>query len=60
LGKAIDWLEPARPFTPWRWYYGNDPLSNGIGGLEVAVLLAVTAVLLVVGIVFFRRRDLRA
>jgi ABC-2 type transport system permease protein len=60
LGKVIDWLEPIRPLSPWRWYYGNDPLSNGLGATETIVLLAVAALLLILGVLAFRRRELRA
>jgi ABC-2 type transport system permease protein len=60
LGKAIDWLEPFRPFTPWRWYIGEDPLANGVDWVGIAVLAGATAVLLLVGVWGFNRRQLRA
>ena len=60
LASSVSWLEPLKPLTLWRWYLGNDPLVNGAGAEEVTVLLVVGAALLVLGIVGFRRRDLRS
>jgi ABC-2 type transport system permease protein len=60
LSGTVDWVERLRPLTIWRWGQLNDPLSNGLGGREVVVLVAVCLVSVLVGIVLFRRRDLRA
>jgi len=60
LGKAIDWLEPFRPLSPWRWYFGEDPLANGFDWTGIAVLAASTLVLLLIGVWGFNRRQLRA
>jgi ABC-2 type transport system permease protein len=57
LVDGLDWLKYLSPFY---WYAGHDPLTNGlfVGGL--VVLVVTTAVLVVVAVVGFRRRDLRA
>lgn len=59
LGATVAWLGHLRPFTPWRWYNGNAPLFNGLGGWEVTVLLLASVAAAVVGLVLFSRRDLR-
>jgi ABC-2 type transport system permease protein len=58
LGRSVDWLERLRPLSPWRWYNGNLPLANGVGGKEVLVLVVATAVVGLVGAWAFTRRDL--
>lgn len=58
LGRSVDWLERLRPLSPWRWYNGNLPLANGVGGQEVLVLVVATAVVGLVGAWAFTRRDL--
>ena len=60
LGQSISWLEHFVPASLWRWYLSNDPLTNGFGLVECAVLVAVTAVGVLVGMVFFQRRELHA
>jgi len=57
LVGGLDWLKYLSPFY---WYAGHDPLTNGlfVGGL--VVLLVTTAVLVVVAVVGFGHRDLRA
>lgn len=60
LAPAVPVLRHLRPLSLWRYYLGNEPLSNGFGGLEVTVLVGATIVALVVGTLAFQRRDLRA
>ena len=60
LAAIVDSLNALRPLSLFRYYMGNDPLRNGIGLADVAVLLGVAAVLLVVSLVAFERRDLAA
>ena len=60
LSSTVAWLKHLRPLTMWRWAQLNDPLSNGLGGREVVVLLAVCVVSVVLGVALFRRRDLRS
>jgi ABC-2 type transport system permease protein len=57
LVEGLDWLKYLSPFY---YYAGHDPLSNGIrwGGLVVLALAAL--VLTIVAVEAFRRRDLRA
>jgi putative exporter of polyketide antibiotics len=58
LGRSVDWLEQLRPLSPWRWYSGNLPLSNGLGATEVLVLAAAIVVSAGLGAWAFGRRDL--
>ena len=60
LSTAVTWLGPLRPFTIWRWYLGNDPLSNGFDVTSVLVLAVASVALTVVGALAFNRRDLHA
>jgi ABC-2 type transport system permease protein len=52
-------LDPARFVNPWHWYAERNMLVAGVPPRAVLAPLAVSAVLLVAGVVAFRRRDLR-
>jgi ABC-2 type transport system permease protein len=56
LVDAIEWLKYVSPFY---YYEGHDPIANGVNLGDLAVLLAAAAVLTVVAVVGFGRRDLR-
>jgi ABC-2 type transport system permease protein len=55
-----DALDPAKRFSPWFWAIGTQPVSDGVSPAGLAVLLAVTAALVVAGTVLVGRRDIRA
>ena len=57
LVGGVSWLKFASPFY---YYAGHDPLGNGIDLADLAVLGAATAALMVIAILGFRYRDLRA
>jgi ABC-2 type transport system permease protein len=52
---ALEWTRAASPF---HWYLGGDPLTNGVQWSGVALLLATTLALLAAGTLLFTRRDL--
>jgi ABC-2 type transport system permease protein len=58
LANIVDGLNTIRWISPFKYYMGNDPLRNGLDLGDAAVLIAVTAVLVVVSVVAFNRRDL--
>ena len=58
IAPMIDWLEPFRRLSPFYYYIGADPLTNGLNLLHVAVLLGLTVAFLVVAVITFERRDL--
>lgn len=59
LSSSVSLLKPLRPLTLWRWYLGNDPLSNGFN-IRVSAVLAVTGIVAVaLGADQFNRRNLR-
>ena len=58
LVPLVDVLEPSRKLSPFYYYIGADPLSNGLNPLHVAVLIGLTLVLVAVALVLFNRRDL--
>ncbi len=45
--------------SPFDWYLGSDPLANGMDWLDAGLLAALSAVLVLVGVVLFERRDVR-
>jgi ABC-2 type transport system permease protein len=57
LVGGLDWLQYLSPFY---WYTGEDPLTSGVDVAGLVVLGVATVVLVVVAVVGFRRRDLRA
>lgn len=54
-GTGADWMTAVSPFS---WYLGGDPLSQGLDMGGLAKLATVAAVALVVGLRGFDRRDL--
>lgn len=60
LGLVVQGLRPWRKLSFFYFYAGNDPLNNGISLTHAAVLIASTALLVVVAIVAFDRRDVSA
>ncbi|MCB1027986.1 MAG: ABC transporter permease subunit [Microthrixaceae bacterium] len=60
LLPQASWGETAVKLSPWYYYFGSDPLSNGpnLGHLSVLVVLAATAS--VAAVRFYERRDIAA
>jgi ABC-2 type transport system permease protein len=56
LVSALDWL---RYLSPFYYYAGHDPLTQGIDAGDLAVLGVVAVALAAVGMLAFERRDLR-
>ena len=54
-----DTVESLAVFTPFNYYLGNEPLSNGMDWGNLAVLVIVFAALIVAAVALFDRRDLR-
>lgn len=57
LAPMVSWLEPLQRVSPFYQYIGHDPLRTGVDAGSVAVAVLTIAVLTVVGVVGFRRRD---
>jgi ABC-2 type transport system permease protein len=55
LAKLGDWAK----LSPWYYFSGSDPLTNGIDGWHLLVLAAITVVAVVVAFLGFGRRDLK-
>ena len=58
LVPLVEVLEPSRKLSPFYYYIGADPLTNGLNLGHVAVLIGLAVVLLAVAIITFNRRDL--
>ena len=58
FAPLVEGLEPLEKLFPFYYYIGADPLANGLNLAHAAVLIGITAVLLVVAIITFERRDL--
>ena len=59
LAPIVDWLEPAHPLTPFYYYGDNQPLVNGLHWGHAGVLIGLSALLVLVAVLTFRRRDIR-
>lgn len=60
LTLLVETLEPFRKLSPFYYYISAEPLMNGLNLGHAAVLVRLTAVLLVVALVTFERRDVAA
>lgn len=58
LTPAVEALEPARFISPFHYYSGADPITNGLHLGHVGVLLLIAVVLYVLATFAFERRDL--
>ena len=58
LAPLVDALEPLTKLSPFYYYIGADPLTNGLNLLHAATLTGLALALLAVALVTFERRDL--
>lgn len=58
VAPVVEVLKPARKLSPFYYYIGADPLTNGLNLGHAAVSVGLTVVLLAVALIAFERRDL--
>jgi ABC-2 type transport system permease protein len=58
LSALASWLEPLRPLSAFYWYGRQNPLSEGLDIVGLAVLLTGIVVATAISFVVFERRDL--
>jgi ABC-2 type transport system permease protein len=59
LGSTADALAPAQAISPWHWFLERNMLGEGVAWQAILLPLAVVAVLVLVAVPGFERRDLR-
>lgn len=57
FGTTVDWLRPIRPASPFYQYLGHDPIRHGLWWPGVGIAVATAAVLAVLAVRAFGRRD---
>lgn len=60
LGGVVDWLRPVQKVSPFYQYIGHDPLRNGVSSSSALIAVTTVAVLALVAVLAFRRRDVAA
>ena len=60
LFPLTDELKPMSALSPWKWAFGSDPLVNTAEPWRYLALIVPAAVLVVIGLAGFVRRDVRA
>jgi ABC-2 type transport system permease protein len=58
FAPQTDALDGLAVLSPWRWYFGSDPLTNGVDWSDAALLAALAAALVAAALWSFQRRDL--
>jgi ABC-2 type transport system permease protein len=58
LAGLVEGLKKFRPLSPFWWYSGNRPLTNGLSLLHVSLMLAVTVCAVTTAVATFSRRDI--
>ena len=58
LAPLVDAIDALRPYSPWYHYADSAALTSGLDPLNVGVLLAITAVLVLLAPLALRRRDI--
>jgi ABC-2 type transport system permease protein len=59
LAPVVSWLEPVKWVSPFFYATGGNPLVNGLPAWRIILLAGSAAVLAVVAVVAFQRRDVR-
>lgn len=59
LAPLADWLEPWQDASPFKWAYGEQPISTGLDLGGAALLIATAVVTLSAAVFAFGRRDVR-
>lgn len=59
FSQIIDGMEPFRWLSPFHYYLGSDPLTQGLNWTHTLVPLGVIVVTYVIGRIAFERRDLK-
>jgi ABC-2 type transport system permease protein len=54
----VDGLEWTRDWSAFTWLTGSEPLANGLDAGHLGIMLGLSAVLVALGVLGFRRRDL--
>lgn len=57
LGPSVEGLAWSRDVSPFHYYQGGEPLRNGLQAIDGLVLFGASALLLVLGLLGFQRRD---
>jgi ABC-2 type transport system permease protein len=60
LSPSVRVLTPFRSLSPFHYYSGHQPLTNGFNGVDILVLFGLSAVALMAALGVFERRDLSA
>jgi ABC-2 type transport system permease protein len=60
LVPLADSLAGARKLSPWYWAIGQQPVTDGIDVVGLLAVVAVTALLVVLGTAAVERRDIRS
>ena len=58
LAPLVKSLEPLTKLSPFYYYIGANPLTNGLNIVHVGVLIGLTVLGLAVALVTFEHRDL--
>lgn len=58
LAPLVDLLDSLRPYSPWYHYADSAALTTGLDPLNIGILLAITAALVLIAPPLLRRRDI--
>lgn len=58
LAELIHWIKPLRPASPWYHAMGVDPLGSGWQPWRLAFVVGVAGIVVWLGLLAYRRRDL--
>jgi ABC-2 type transport system permease protein len=60
LSESVSWMGGWRWISPFHYYLGSDPLHDGFNPGYLLVLAAASGVFVIIALVAFDRRDIRA
>lgn len=59
FAKSVEWLQPYENFSLFHYFPATDIAKGNVDMFNIAVLFGLTVIAVVVGLIFFRRRDVR-
>jgi ABC-2 type transport system permease protein len=59
LAPLVESLQDVRSWSPWHWALGEQPVSDGVSAVSLALVAAIAVALVAAGTVAVGRRDVR-
>ena len=59
FAKSVEWLQPYEKISLFHYFPASEVAKGNISLINIIVLSGITLIALIIGLIFFRRRDIR-